>query len=554
MTISEHPQHPLDESMTPPQQPETALCQSEERFRQIVERIGEIFWISAPDVSTVSYVSPTYETIWGRTCKSLYDNPNSWLEAITPTYRKQLLTHIQLQQGYDEEYPIQRPDGTIRWIRDRAFPICDAAGTVYQLVGIAEDITNRKQAEQENQLLQTVTQAIFESADFHSALEVALQKVCEATHWDFGEAWVPRPDRTALECSPAWYSKTERLNTFRQQSESFTFSMGAGIPGRIWQSKTPEWCRDVSQAGQIYFRAQIALEAGLKAALGIPLIASDEVIAVLVFYMFEAREEDARLIELISASTELGLFIQRKQAEEEVQRSLYKERELNELKSSFISMVSHEFRTPLTSIVLSTELLKKGEEQPISEKRERYFSRIDNSAKRMTQLMEEVLFIGQSESGKLRFSPNLMDLRHFCQDLIAELQANVGDRYTLAFLHQGDFSQVYMDANLLQRILGNLLSNAIKYSPKGSFVYLELSRQNGAAIFRVKDSGIGIPPADQQHLFEFFYRATNVSTISGTGLGLAIVKQCVDLHGGQISVESAVGVGTTFVVKLPVGV
>ncbi|MBW4520558.1 MAG: GAF domain-containing protein [Scytolyngbya sp. HA4215-MV1] len=540
-------------AMDEQQRTEAALRYSEEQFRQLAEHIQEVFWIRSAENNHILYISPAYEKIWGRSRRSLYAQPNSWVDAVLPAYRGHILDCIELQQPYDKEYPIRRLDSTIRWVRDRAFPIQNEAGDVYRIVGMAEDITQRKQIELELDLVQGMAQAIFESNDFHSALRVALQKVCEVTHWDFGEAWVPRADWSVLECSPAWYSKTDRLNTFREQSQQFSFAPGEGIPGRIWISKQPAWCRDVSaMTNAHYLRAQMAQEAGLKAALGIPLLAKDEVITVLVFYMFEARQEDSRLMELISASTELGLFIQRKQAEEEIRQSLDKERELNQLKSNFISMVSHEFRTPLSSIIMSAELLEKYEQQQTSEKRQIYFKRINRATHRMTQLIEEVLLISQGEQGKLRFQPTPIDLKQFCDELVAEFQTQIGQDESLVFICEGDLTQAYVDTNLLHHILNNLLSNAIKYSPQGSFVKLELLRQVNSVVLRVKDSGIGIPLADQSHLFEFFHRAKNVSTIPGTGLGLAIVKQCVDLHGGEISVESKVGVGTVFTVKLPI--
>nr|WP_228035498.1 PAS domain-containing sensor histidine kinase [Oculatella sp. LEGE 06141] len=473
------------------------------------------------------------------------EDAQHWLNAYTAAF--------DAQQPYTVEYRLRRADGQYRWMLETGAPRFLPDGQFAGYIGSCLDITERKLAEEDNYLLQTMTQAIFESQDFHSALAIALQKVCEATRWDFGEAWVPRADRTVLESSRAWYSKSERLIQFRQQSETFTFLPGVGIPGRIWVSKRPEWHRDVSsEADTSYLRSQMALVAGLKAALGIPILANDEVITVLVFYMFEARGEDQRLIDLISASTELGLFIQRKQTEEEIRKSLVKERELNELKSNFISIVSHEFRTPLTSIVVATELLEKHQQQDETRKRG-YFQRIRAAANRMNRLLEDVLLIGQGEGGNLEFNPAWMNLELFCQGLIDELQLNAGDRHRLTFANPGDCKQAYMDANLLHHIFNNLLSNAIKYSPKGGVVRLELHQHDGLAWFQVQDSGIGIPAADQQHLFEFFHRATNVSTIPGTGLGLAIVKQCVDLHGGQISVKSTVGIGTTFVVRLPIG-
>jgi PAS domain S-box-containing protein len=537
-------------------QVESALRQSEEQFRQLAENIGEVFWITGSNRNQLIYVSPAYELIWGRSCESLYANSQAWIESIHPEDRGRVADLVQEQglQDWETEYRVVRPDQTVRWIRDRAFPIHDESGEVYRFAGIAEDITLRKQAEQEAKLLQTMTQAILESEDFHSALQVALQKVCEATTWAIGEAWVPHTEKAVLECSPFWYSKVDGLTEFRTVSREFVFPPGVGLPGRVWAAKYPEWCRDVSsEASSVYLRAKLALDAGLKAALGIPIVANDRVLAVLVFYMFEAREEDQRLIELISASTELGLFIQRKQAEGEIRKSLLKERELNRLKSDFISMVSHEFRTPLSSIILSAELLETYGQRCPEEKRQVYFRRIQNSTQRITQLLENVLFLGQSESGRLEFNPQPANLGRFCQNLVEELQLDEGSQHSIVYMSQGNSEQVYMDEKLLQHIFSNLICNAIKYSPQGGVIQFDLLIQAEEAIFKVQDTGIGIPPAEQLKLFEPFYRATNVQKIGGTGLGLSIVKQCVDLHGGQITVQSEIGVGTTFTVRLPLG-
>ncbi len=142
----------------------------------------------------------------------------------------------------------------------------------------------------------------------------------------------------------------------------------------------------------------------------------------------------------------------------------------------------------------------------------------------------------------------------FCRNLVEELQLGIRTNHKIVL--QTDIAtsvntNVYIDEKLLRQILSNLLSNAIKYSPQGCAVYLNIAFQNGMIVFQIKDEGIGIPPEDQEHLFESFHRAKNVGNISGTGLGLAIVKKCVEVHGGQIAVESEVAVGTTFTVKIP---
>ncbi|MBW4574024.1 MAG: PAS domain S-box protein [Aphanothece sp. CMT-3BRIN-NPC111] len=255
---------------------------------------------------------------------------------------------------------------------------------------------------------------------------------------------------------------------------------------------------------------------------------------------------------------------ERKRVEREIRKALTKEKELSELKSRFVSMTSHEFRTPLTTILSSAELLEHYRHKWSDEKKLGYLHRIQAAVQQMTKLLDDVLIIGKAEAGKLNFNPVPLDLEKFCRDLVEELQLHEGKHHTIRFVTQGSSTSEIeseelprspilfcLDEKLLRHILNNLLSNAIKYSSQGNIVNFELTYLGEEVVFQIQDSGIGIPPKDQQRLFESFYRATNVGTISGTGLGLAIVKKSVDLHGGKIVVKSEVGSGTTFKVTLP---
>jgi PAS domain S-box-containing protein len=242
----------------------------------------------------------------------------------------------------------------------------------------------------------------------------------------------------------------------------------------------------------------------------------------------------------------------RKQAEEELRKTLEKEKELNELKSRFVSMTSHEFRTPLTTILSSSELLEFNRYRWTEEKQLTHLHRIQNAVHHLTQLLNDVLTLSRAEAGKLEFKPSPIDLVPFCRELVEELQPSGVPTHEITFTHEGnDATVTVLDQRLLRHILGNLVSNAIKYSPEGSTVEFSLTQRSDRVLFKIKDYGIGIPAEDQPRLFESFHRAENVGTIQGTGLGLAIVKQCVDLHGGEMTVESVVGKGTTFVVSLP---
>jgi PAS domain S-box-containing protein len=241
----------------------------------------------------------------------------------------------------------------------------------------------------------------------------------------------------------------------------------------------------------------------------------------------------------------------RKRAEEEIRRALARERELSDLKTRFVSMTSHEFRTPLTAILSSVEILEDfSATMPEAERRE-VIGLIKSALKRMTGMLDQVLLIGRADSDKLEFKPGPLDVHAFCESLIAEIQRAGDARIDLDFGTGGAGDRRLLDGKLLHQVLTNLLSNAVKYSPGGSVPRLQLSVFPAELEFRVTDQGIGIPVEDHARLFESFHRGRNVGNIEGTGLGLTIVQQCVRLHGGSVSFDSAPGRGTTFIVKLP---
>ncbi|HEY9832188.1 MAG TPA: hybrid sensor histidine kinase/response regulator [Stenomitos sp.] len=243
---------------------------------------------------------------------------------------------------------------------------------------------------------------------------------------------------------------------------------------------------------------------------------------------------------------------ERQRLETELRHALANERELSDLKSRIISVVSHEYRTPLTTILSSTELLEHYGHNWAEEKKQRHFQRIESSVHHLTRLVNDVLMFSKAEAGKLDFNPQHLDVVEFCRELVKELQLIAGKKHSIHFKCLGFQQDVYLDEKLLRQILSNLLSNALKYSPQGGRIQFELVFRQHTLLFRIQDEGIGIALQDQSQLFDAFYRSSNVGTISGTGLGLAIVERCVNIHKGKICVESEVGVGTTFTVTLPV--
>ena len=241
----------------------------------------------------------------------------------------------------------------------------------------------------------------------------------------------------------------------------------------------------------------------------------------------------------------------RKRAEAELLTAVQREKELSEMKSKFVSTASHEFRTPLATMLSSAELLEHYSESLSAAEKLNLLQTIQSVAKRMSELIDDVLTLGKAESGVLRLNPARIDLRELCRRVVSEFSIAQGKRHIVSFEDRFDRPEVEMDERLLRHIFNNLLSNAVKYSPVGSKVILSLARREDRAVIEVQDSGIGIPEQDQPRLFESFQRASNVENRPGTGLGLAIVKKSVEVHGGEISFSSKVGAGTRFTVDLP---
>jgi PAS domain S-box-containing protein len=266
---------------------------------------------------------------------------------------------------------------------------------------------------------------------------------------------------------------------------------------------------------------------------------------------FERCSKPLRLSEeIIGIVWSFRDITERQQAESENRRILEQEKRLAEGRAQFVSMVSHEFRSPLNVISYSTSLLKRHSHHWSDEKKLQYLQRLQTATEQISHLMDEVLLIGSAEAGKVQCELKPSDLNLFCREILAEINLQTNSLSVVNFVSKGNCKPVWVDKKLLQPVLINLLSNAVKYSPINTKVDLILSYQDEKVIFQIKDKGIGISLEDQQQLFKPFYRGGNVGDIPGNGLGLAIVKKLVDLHHSQIDVVSEVGKGTIFTVTL----
>ncbi|WP_414586925.1 ATP-binding protein [Scytonema sp. PCC 10023] len=245
------------------------------------------------------------------------------------------------------------------------------------------------------------------------------------------------------------------------------------------------------------------------------------------------------------------LIIQQAELLAQTQAALMREQKLNAFKSQIITTVSYEYRTPLASILAAASTLKQHGDRLDESKHQRLLQIIEQKARQMGKLVDDLLVFYQFDLNKAQFKPQPLDLCHFFSDLIEEQREKLSSRHELIYKMTGNHKDFWGDGLLLRQIFVNLMSNAIKYSPDGGKIEFHLIGNDSQVIFSVKDQGIGIPIDDQDNLFQAFSRGSNVDTIPGTGLGLAIANACVELHGGDIALESQEGKGTKVTVTLP---
>ncbi|NEP50791.1 MAG: response regulator [Moorea sp. SIO3C2] len=257
------------------------------------------------------------------------------------------------------------------------------------------------------------------------------------------------------------------------------------------------------------------------------------------------RRVKKRTVELRVANAQLKVL------EIKLRQSLVKEKDLNNFKSRIISSISHEYRTPLTTISSSAAILERYCHKMDMTPQVKHCRRIQSMVQQLTGLVNDVLFINKTEFDQLYFQPEPIDLVGLCRKLVDEIKSKTTYKHQLLFSHEGDCKEFTSDPKLLRQMLTNLLSNAIKYSPQGGKIELNLKCDSNQVILSVTDEGIGIPKHNQGELFNSFSRGSNIGSIAGIGLGLSIVKSYVQQHQGNIVMESEIGLGTQVTVSLP---
>ncbi|WP_449658070.1 PAS domain S-box protein [Atlanticothrix silvestris] len=462
----------------------------------------------------IIYVNPAYEYMTGYSAAEVIGQNFHLFQNTDVNQLGLQKLSAAMQEGKDCTAVLYnyRKDGSILWIELNISPVYDAAGILTHYIGIQTDITERKQAE--------------------IALLVSQQRL-----------------QYLLDSSPAVIYTSKPFGDYGGTFVSENVSTVLGYEAREMIEDSSFWTSNIhpEDLPHVFAGLSKVLDQG-QYKLEYRFLHKDGSYRWLYDKGKLLRDDTGNPLELVGYLAEIT---DRKQLEQELRVALEKEKELGELKSRFVSMTSHEFRTPLSTILSSSELLEHYRQKWTEEKQLTHLHRIQTAVKRMTDMLNDVLIIGKVEAGRLEFRPKSLDLVAYCRHLVAETQLNLNNQRVTKFISQDESVSCCMDDKLLEHILGNLLSNAIKYSPANSAVEFTLTCQNGQAIFEIQDWGIGIPPEDLPRLFESFYRAHNVGNILGTGLGLAIVKRCVDIHQGTIFVTSTLGVSTLFTVTLP---
>ncbi len=496
-----------------------ALSQSQEQYRKVLLERETILESSMVGIAFLSsngrfrWANQTMLEIFGAD-----DQPQTSMEPFYLSREEYLRVGGEVAvstregQAYQTELQMRRYDGSLIWISlsGRAVNQRDLSeGTVWVLT----DITRRKELEAELVRTSSEREAILNSALVGIVLSVTRKH--EWVNEKFAEMMGYPRDELIGRSSAYIHPDTASWEEFGRVARAALQQLGTFVHERQLRRRDGElfW---VQMGGSC----------------------------------LRPRDPDSGVIWTFLDITE------RKRSEEDTRLALLRQQELNELRSRFVAMTSHEFRTPLATILSSGEILKHyGARLPESEKEET-LDTIASAVQRMMRMLDRVLLIGKAEAQMLEFNPERVDLKVLCLQIVTEAshQMPLGN-CRIATEFSDDLRPGVYDEKLLRHILSNLLSNAVKYSPAGGTVQLrvfaEHTQVGGGTVFEVTDQGIGIPPEELEHLFESFHRASNVGNIQGTGLGLAIVKNAVDVHGGTIEVASTVGHGTCFCVRLP---
>lgn len=403
--------------------------------------------------------------------------------------------------------------------------------------------TERRQPEQYFEAQHDVTSVLAETGPNEDAMPKVLQALGERMGWEVGEYWSLDEHAQVLRCGEIWHLESIDVTEFQATTEELTFERGVGIPGQVWKQGKPVRIENIVESAQ-FLRSSPAARQGLRAAIGVPIRSESRLMGVMVFFSREIRALDAALTEMMEAlSTQVGQFLERRRIQGEAERT----------KDEFFSLVSHEFRTPLTSITGYVELLTERDEELTAEERAHFLSVVKRNSKRLRRLVDDLLFISKVQAGKFSLTLKEVNLRELAAQCVEAATPHAEKNGLQLSLEVGEVPPIVGDPDRLGQLLDNLISNAVKYTPEGERVDVRLSNVGDRVVAQITNTGVYVPLEERERLFERFYRRsdTTAQEVQGVGLGLTIAQSIVLAHHGRIEVDSSREVGTTFRVELP---
>lgn len=570
-------------------QAEQALRESEEKFRQLAENIHQVFFILSAE-GEMLYISPVYEQVWQRSCESLYKDPRSWLESVHPDDRPVMANALKHQIGdgvsFNETYRIIRPDGSIRWVTARSFPLRDCTGKVLRFTGIAEDVTQQKESAKamERQLrktllLQHITDQIRQSLDTEQIFEVAAQQIGKAFQVNRCLIHFYQTDPV-----PAIPIVSEYLMGNYPSLKHLEIPLAGNL--HIQKLLTQEKAiasDDVFTDPLLRNLAPICEQIGLKSMLAVATFYQGKPNGIIGVHQCvndnsspnnhhrHWQQDEIELIEAVAA--QLGIAIaQASLLQQEIQRAeeltlknfaLEKARKeaerANQAKSEFLANMSHEIRTPMNAVLGFTDLLQS---VIIDDRAKEYLDAIASSGKTLLALINDILDLSKIEAGKLQIYYEVVDIHSLIQDIRQIFIQKAKEKGLFLQIHIDEAvpRSLLLDEVRLRQILFNVVGNALKFTHEGGITIavkqcssIQTPKEHIGLQITISDTGIGISSEDKQRIFEVFTQSQGQSNrkYGGTGLGLAITQRLTQMMQGSIELESELGKGSSLTFCFP---